>query len=77
MNIEDIVLVDKDVLSGTPVFHGTRVPVKALLDYLEQGEDIDVFLNHFPTVKREQVLEFLEISAKEYLLKHYHENIAG
>ena len=77
MKIKDIVLVDKDILSGTPVFLGTGVPIKALLDYLEEGEDIEVFLDHFPTVKRERVLEFLEISAKEYLLKHYHENIAG
>jgi uncharacterized protein (DUF433 family) len=55
-----LVTVSPDVLSGTPVFAGTRVPVQALLDYLEGGETIDDFLNGFPTVKREQVIAFLE-----------------
>jgi uncharacterized protein (DUF433 family) len=47
-------------MSGTPVFAGTRVPVQALLDYLEGGETIDDFLEGFPTVTREQVIAFLE-----------------
>ena len=45
---------------GTPVFAGTRVPVQTLLDYIEGGDSIDVFLDGFPTVKREQVIAFLE-----------------
>ena len=49
-----------DVMSGTPVFTGTRVPVQTLIDYLEGGESIDDFLSGFPTVKREQVIAFLE-----------------
>jgi uncharacterized protein (DUF433 family) len=49
-----------DVLSGTPVFKGTRVPFQTLLDYLEGGDSIDNFLEGFPTVKREQVIAFLE-----------------
>ena len=49
-----------DVMGGTPVFAGTRVPVQTLLDYLEGGETIDDFLDGFPTVKREQVIAFLE-----------------
>jgi uncharacterized protein (DUF433 family) len=49
-----------DVMGGTPVFAGTRVPVQTLLDYLEGGETIDDFLEGFPTVKREQVIAFLE-----------------
>ncbi|MBI3068867.1 MAG: DUF433 domain-containing protein [Betaproteobacteria bacterium] len=49
-----------DVMGGTPVFAGTRVPVQTLLDYLEAGETIDDFLTGFPTVKREQVIAFLE-----------------
>jgi uncharacterized protein (DUF433 family) len=49
-----------DVMSGTPVFAGTRVPVQTLIDYLEGGESIDDFLSGFPTVKREQVIAFLE-----------------
>lgn len=49
-----------DVLGGTPVFAGTRVPVQTLIDYLEGGETIDDFLEGFPTVSREQVIAFLE-----------------
>lgn len=48
------------VLGGTPVFSGTRVPIQALMDYLEGGESIDDFLQGFPTVTREQVIAFLE-----------------
>ena len=49
-----------DIMGGTPVFAGTRVPVQTLLDYLEGGETIDDFLEGFPTVTREQVVAFLE-----------------
>jgi uncharacterized protein (DUF433 family) len=49
-----------DVMGGTPVFSGTRVPVQTLLEYLEAGESIDDFLKGFPTVSREQVVAFLE-----------------
>jgi uncharacterized protein (DUF433 family) len=49
-----------DILSGALVFAGTRVPIQALIDYLEGGETIDDFLAGFPTVKREQVIAFLE-----------------
>jgi uncharacterized protein (DUF433 family) len=55
-----IVTSSADILSGTPVFAGTRVPVQALIDYLQGGETIDDFLAGFPTVKREQVVAFLE-----------------
>jgi uncharacterized protein (DUF433 family) len=48
------------VLSGAPVFKGTRVPFQALLEYLEGGDSIDSFWEGFPTVKREQVIAFLE-----------------
>jgi uncharacterized protein (DUF433 family) len=48
-----------DVLGGTPVFRGTRVPVQTLIEYLEGGETIDEFLEGFPTVTREQVIAFL------------------
>ena len=57
---QPIVTSSPDILSGTPVFAGTRVPVQALIDYLEGGETIDDFLAGFPTVKREQVVAFLE-----------------
>jgi uncharacterized protein (DUF433 family) len=52
--------VDKDILSGTPVFEGTRVPVSALLDNLEVGVSLDEFLENFPTVTREQAIQVLE-----------------
>ena len=56
-----------DVMGGTPVFAGTRVPVQTLLDYLEAGEPIDDFLAGFPSVSREQVISFLE-QAKDRLV---------
>jgi len=55
-----VVTSSLNVMGGTPVFAGTRVPVEALLDYLEGGDSIDDFLEGFPSVTREQVLIFLE-----------------
>jgi uncharacterized protein (DUF433 family) len=59
---------DSEVMGGTPVFAGTRVPVQTLLDYLEAGETIDDFLEGFPGVPRQQVVEFLE-QAKDRLVE--------
>ena len=56
------VTVDPEILSGTPVFRGTRVPVDALLSNLEAGVSIDEFLENFPTVSREQALEVIKFS---------------
>jgi uncharacterized protein (DUF433 family) len=56
----DIISTSPDIMSGTPVFAGTRVPVQSLIDCLEAGESIDGFLEGFPTVSREQVIAFLE-----------------
>ncbi len=58
---------DPEIMGGTPVFTGTRVPVQNLVDYLEGGESIEDFLAGFPAVKREQVIAFIE-AAKESLL---------
>ena len=58
---------DPDILGGTPVFVGTRVPVQSLFDYLEGGETLDEFLHQFPSVKREQALAALEM-ARDSLL---------
>jgi len=55
-----VVTSSPDVMGGTPVFAGTRVPIENLLDYLEGGESIDDFLEGFPSVSREQVITFLE-----------------
>jgi len=56
---QPIVSISPDVMGGSAVFHGTRVPVQTLLDYLEAGESIDDFLAGFPSVTREQVIAFL------------------
>jgi uncharacterized protein (DUF433 family) len=56
------VTVDPEIMGGTPVFRGTRVPVDALLNNLEAGVTIDEFLENFPTVTRKQVLEVIEFS---------------
>jgi uncharacterized protein (DUF433 family) len=62
-----IVHSDPEIMSGTPVFRGTRVPVKTLFDYLEHGHPLDEFLDDFPTVYREQALAALE-EARELLM---------
>lgn len=59
-SLDKIVTSDPGTMGGTPVFKGTRVPVVALFDYLEAGDSVDVFLDHFPTVERDQVLTLLE-----------------
>lgn len=66
---QPIVTSSPDILSGTPVFAGTRVPVQSLIDYLEGGETIDDFLEGFPTVKRSQVVAFLEKAAAQMITK--------
>ncbi len=56
----NIVSSSADVMGGTPVFSGTRVPIQTFLDYIEAGETMDEFLEGFPTVTRKQVIAFLE-----------------
>lgn len=63
----NVIDVQPGILGGTPVFRGTRVPVKTLIDSLEAGDSIDLFLYDFPSVAREQVVAFLEMT-KERLL---------
>jgi uncharacterized protein (DUF433 family) len=70
MNTSNIIERDPEKLHGTPVFYGTRVPVKNLFDCLETGESLDQFLDQFPTVTREQALKVLELS-RERLLTEY------
>jgi uncharacterized protein (DUF433 family) len=57
---ESVIVKDPEILGGMPVFRGTRVPVKNLIDYLATGETIDAFLDDFPTVTREQIIRFLQ-----------------
>lgn len=68
-SLESIIRVDPKVMSGTPVFVGTRVPVKNLLDYLAAGDSLDRFLDHFPSVTREQAVAVLEC-AGDLLIEH-------
>jgi uncharacterized protein (DUF433 family) len=58
----EVIVKDLDILGGTPVFRGTRVPFQALLDYLEGGETLDEFIDDFPTVSREAAISALELA---------------
>ena len=62
MKREDVYHSDPEIVSGTPVFTGTRVPVQNLLDYLEAGDTLDDFLEGFAGVSREQAVAFLEMA---------------
>jgi len=65
---QPVVCCSPEVMGGTAVFYGTRVPVQTLLDYIEAGDTIDDFLEGFPSVTREQVIAFLE-EAKDRLIE--------
>lgn len=60
---------DPQIHSGTPVFVGTRVPVQTFVDYIEGGYDLDEFLDHFPSVRREQAIAFIEQATQALLMK--------
>ena len=66
-----VVHSDPDILGGTPVFVGTRVPVRTLFDYMAAGDSLDEFLDHFPTVARGQAVAALA-QANELLVAHAH-----
>ena len=59
-----IISISTEIMGGTPVFLGTRVPIQTLFDYLEAGESLDDFLDGFPTVSREQIIALLEEAKK-------------
>ncbi len=61
MATRNVIHCDREILGGMPVFAGTRVPVKALYDYLEGGDSLDEFLEDFPSVSREQAVAALEM----------------
>lgn len=67
MERSQIVHSDPEILGGTPVFVGTRVPVQTLLVYLEKGETLEEFLENFPTVSREQAVGLLEEAGRALL----------
>ena len=62
--VGQIINIDKEILGGTPVFYGTRVPIKNLFDYLETGDSIETFLEDFESVTRIQVIRLLTMSQK-------------
>ncbi len=65
--MDSVIVVDQEIMSGTPVFAGTRVPAQTLIEYLEAGSSIDDFLDGFPTVSRDQVIAFLEEAKSKVL----------
>jgi len=67
--LSSVIDVNPEILSGTPVFVGTRVPVQTLIDYLEGSDRLDDFLQDFPTVSREQAVAALEL-ARDALRPH-------
>ncbi len=66
-SVADVVHSDPEILGGTPVFAGTRVPVKTLFEYPEAGETLDEFLQQFPSVSRERALVALELAGDSVL----------
>jgi uncharacterized protein (DUF433 family) len=67
MDASDLITVDPEILGGTPVFKGTRVPVRTLFEYLEDNYTLDEFLECFPSVSRESALRLLERSERALL----------
>ena len=67
MNASGLILVDPNILGGTPVFRGTRVPVKTLFDYIENNYTMDEFLECFPTVTRAMACQIMELSESALL----------
>jgi uncharacterized protein (DUF433 family) len=65
---KSVIQSSKEILGGEPVFSGTRVPVRTMIDYLEKGDRLDDFLKDFPTVKRTQAIQVLEL-AKQSISK--------
>jgi uncharacterized protein (DUF433 family) len=65
-NLNQYITVDPEIVSGTPVFKGTRVPVKSLFDWLET-ETLDEFLDNFPSVSREQAVAVLKLAAEKLI----------
>ena len=70
MRPEQVINQDPEIHGGTPVFTGTRVPVKALIDHLKAGESLDYFLQGFPSVSRAQAIAFLEFAFTQTIRSH-------
>ena len=70
MRLDEIIEVDPEKMSGIPVFRGTRVPIKNLFDYLEGGDSVEIFLDDFPTVDRQQALGLIEVIRRRLLAEY-------
>ncbi len=77
MKLNDIIISDPEILNGTPVFKGTRVPIKNLFDYLEAGDSLDKFLEDFDYIPKESVLAVLKFTEQIFSQPSIYENIAG
>ncbi len=77
MKLDDIIISDPEILSGIPVFKGTRVPVKNLFDYLEAGDSVDAFIDDFDYIPRESVLAVLKFTEQIFSQPSLYENFAG
>lgn len=67
--------IDPETMGGTPVFSGTRVPIQTLFDYMEGGDDLNEFIDDYPTVSKEAAIEVLEMAKKSLMTeKSLHEN---
>jgi uncharacterized protein (DUF433 family) len=69
--MSDLINRSDDILGGTPVFAGTRVPVQTLFDYIEEGDSLDEFLDDFPAVSREHAVKVLEKMKETFLRQEY------
>jgi uncharacterized protein (DUF433 family) len=69
MTARDIINVDPEIMGGTPVFRGTRVPIQSLIDHLQSNISLEEFLDDFPTVSKEQAIDFLTIGMNSALEK--------
>ena len=69
--------IDAEIMGGTPVFKGTRVPIQTLFDYIEGGDDLEEFLDDYPSISKETVIQVLEMAKKSLTTeKMLHENFA-
>jgi uncharacterized protein (DUF433 family) len=75
MRLNDIIISDAEILNGTPVFKGTRVPVKNLFNYLEAGDSVDKFLKDFDYIPKESVLAVLKFTEQIFSQPAVYENI--
>lgn len=64
MTAKELINIDSEIMGGTPVFRGTRVPVQHLLDHLENNETIDEFLSGFPSVSKDQAVAFIHLMSQ-------------